>query len=70
MQRCVAQAQQLPPGDVNGYAPKTAFEIRMRSASMRWMTRWPLRSLIAGQFTKADAIELPAAPTPHIGSVS
>jgi hypothetical protein len=27
---------------------------------MRWMTRWPMRGLIAGQFTKADAIELPS----------
>jgi hypothetical protein len=24
------------------------------------MTRWPLRNLLAGQFAKADAIELPS----------
>ena len=55
----VAQAQQLPPGGVGGFAPNSAVMIRMRAASMRWMTRWPLRKLMAGQFTKADAIELP-----------
>src|SRR5262249_2926027 len=56
----VTQAPQLPPGGVNGFAPTSAFMIRMRAASMRWMTRWPLRRLVAGQFTKADAIELPS----------
>ena len=60
MRGYVAQAQQLPPGGINGFAPMTEFAIRMRSASMRWITRWPLRSLVGGQFTKADAIELPA----------
>jgi 2-polyprenyl-6-methoxyphenol hydroxylase-like FAD-dependent oxidoreductase len=59
MRAYVAQAQQLPPGGINGFAPMSAMAIRMRSASMRWMTRWPLRSLVAGQFTRADAIELP-----------
>jgi len=56
----VAQAQQLPPGGVSGFAPTSAFMIRLRAASMRWMTRWPLRRLVAGQFTKADAIKLPS----------
>jgi hypothetical protein len=28
-------------------------------ASMRMMTRWPLKQLIAGQFAKAGDIELP-----------
>lgn len=55
----VAQAQQLPPGGVDGFAPASAFMIGLRALSMRWMTRWPLRGLVAGQFTKADAIELP-----------
>lgn len=55
----VAQAQQLPPGGVGGFAPNSELMIRMRAASMRWMTRWPLRTLVAGQFTKADAIALP-----------
>lgn len=60
MRAYVAQAQQLPPGGVHGFAPTSAFMIHMRAASMRWMTRWPLRRLVAGQFTKADAIELPS----------
>jgi len=60
MQAYVAQAQQLPPGGVQGFAPTSAFMIRMRAASMRWIARWPLRTLVAGQFTKADAIELPS----------
>lgn len=60
MRAYVAQAQQLPPGGVNGFAPTGAFMIRMRTASMRWMTRWPLRSILAGQFTRADAIDLPS----------
>jgi len=58
----VAQAQQLPPGGVDGFAPMRPFAIRMRAASMRWMTRWPVRGLVAGLFTKADAIDLPAYP--------
>jgi len=60
MRAYVAQGQQLPPGGVHGFAPTTAFMIHMRAASMRWMTRWPMRRLVAGQFTKADAIELPS----------
>jgi 2-polyprenyl-6-methoxyphenol hydroxylase-like FAD-dependent oxidoreductase len=58
----VDQAQQLRPGGVDGYAPMGSFMIRVRAASMRWMTRWPMRGLVAGAFTKADAIELPAYP--------
>lgn len=60
MRTYVAQGQKLPPGGVRGFAPTSAFMIQMRAASMRWMTRWPLRRLVAGQFTKADAIELPS----------
>jgi 2-polyprenyl-6-methoxyphenol hydroxylase-like FAD-dependent oxidoreductase len=56
----VAQAQELPPGGVGGFAPEGALAIRLRAASMRWMTRWPMRNLVAGLFTKADAIELPS----------
>src|SRR5262249_26210204 len=56
----VAQARQLPLGGVRGFTPTSALMIYMRAASMRWMTRWPLRTLVAGQFTKADAIELPS----------
>jgi hypothetical protein len=56
----VAQAQQLPGHGIKEFAPMTAFAIRMRAVSMRWITRWPLRTLVRGPFTKADAIELPA----------
>jgi len=52
-------AQQLPPGGAGGFAPVRALDIRLRMASMRMMTRWPLRQLIAKQFDKAGAIELP-----------
>src|SRR5262249_33552173 len=67
----VAQAQELPGGGVRMFAPDSGLMIALRAASMRWMTRWPLRGLVAGQFTKADAIELPtyaftAAPACHL----
>jgi len=55
----VTSAQKLPPGGIGGFAPTGALEIRLRMASMRMMTRWPLKQLIAGQFAKAGDIELP-----------
>jgi 2-polyprenyl-6-methoxyphenol hydroxylase-like FAD-dependent oxidoreductase len=55
----VAQAQQLPPGGANGYAPRSAWRIRMGPASMAAAMRWPLRLLMAKVFEKADAIDLP-----------
>jgi 2-polyprenyl-6-methoxyphenol hydroxylase-like FAD-dependent oxidoreductase len=55
----VRQAQQLPPGGVAGYAPDSAWYLAGRNLSMRLMTRWPLRPLLAGQFAKAGAIDLP-----------
>lgn len=66
MQAYVAQAQQLPPGGVNGYAPISALMIRGRAASMRWMTRWPMRWFVGSQFSKADAIELPSYETSEL----
>lgn len=59
MRGYVAQGQELPPGGVGGFAPRSAIAIKLRSLSMRMMTRWPMRDLLAGQFAKADAIELP-----------
>jgi len=59
MRPYIAQAQELPPGGVNGFVPKTRLEIGLRTHMIRWMTRWPLRNLMAAQFGKADAIELP-----------
>ncbi|MEU7019253.1 FAD-dependent monooxygenase [Streptomyces sp. NPDC046203] len=55
----VDQAQELPPGGASGYAPSGQLGIRMRDLSMRSMTRWPLRNLLAAQFAKAGAIALP-----------
>src|SRR3954452_11097186 len=55
----VISAQKLPPGGIGGFAPTRALDIRLRMVSMRMMTRWPLKELIAGQFGKAGDIELP-----------
>ena len=55
----VTNAQKLPPGGVNAFAPRRALDIRLRMASMRMMMRWPVKKLIAGQFNKAGDIELP-----------
>jgi hypothetical protein len=38
--------------------PRTRRAIWMRNLSMRMMTRWPMRNLVAGLFPKADAIAL------------
>ncbi|HEX2810564.1 MAG TPA: FAD-dependent monooxygenase [Kineosporiaceae bacterium] len=59
MRPYVTQAQRLPPGGVSGYAPTSAFGIRARTASMRWMTRRPMRTLLTRQFRKAEDIALP-----------
>jgi 2-polyprenyl-6-methoxyphenol hydroxylase-like FAD-dependent oxidoreductase len=56
----VAQAQQLPPGGVGGFAPRRALMIRARELSMRSMTRWPMRPLMERQFAKAADIDLPS----------
>lgn len=55
----VNQAQQLP-GGAAGYAPMTSLMIMLRSKSMTWMTHWPMKQIFAGQFRKADAIDLPS----------
>lgn len=59
MRPYVKQAQQLPPGGVRSYAPKGAIGIWMQAASMRSMTRWPMRNVMAKQFAKASDIVLP-----------
>lgn len=59
MRPYVTSAQHLPPGGANGYAPRTALQIRVRAASMRSMARWPLKAIVARQFAKADDIALP-----------
>lgn len=55
----VTRGQRQPQGGIRGFAPHSAFGIGLRTASMRWMSRWPLRNLLAGQFAKAAGIELP-----------
>ncbi|MFB7950352.1 FAD-dependent monooxygenase [Kitasatospora phosalacinea] len=59
MRPYAAQAQQLPPGGMRGYAPGSAPMIALRAASMRWMTRWPLRRVMEAQAAKAADVELP-----------
>ncbi len=55
----VAAAQELPPGGMKMFAPRTRPVIALRSLSWRMMTRWPMRGLIAKQAAKADRITLP-----------
>jgi 2-polyprenyl-6-methoxyphenol hydroxylase-like FAD-dependent oxidoreductase len=54
----VAGGMTLPPGGMHGFAPKSRLAIRARAASMRSMSRWPMRQMLAKQFGKADAITL------------
>ena len=58
----VAAGVRLPPGGVAAFAPRTRAMIALRALSMRAMHHWPMRSLFARQFTKADAITLPDYP--------
>jgi 2-polyprenyl-6-methoxyphenol hydroxylase-like FAD-dependent oxidoreductase len=58
MRPYVTNGQQLPPGGIGGYAPNSALAIRLRATSMNWMTRWPMKSLVAKQFTKAADVAL------------
>jgi 2-polyprenyl-6-methoxyphenol hydroxylase-like FAD-dependent oxidoreductase len=64
MRPYVTQAQRLPPGGVAGYAPNSAAYLAARNLSMRLMTRWPMRPLLAGQFAKAGDIDLPPYDLP------
>jgi 2-polyprenyl-6-methoxyphenol hydroxylase-like FAD-dependent oxidoreductase len=60
MRPYVKQGQQLPPGGMNGYAPRSAFAIRSRVISSRMMVTRPLRGLVKKLFfSHAEAIELP-----------
>ena len=55
----VTESQKLPPGGAAGYAPRSPVVIRLSNASMRTMSHWPMRSLMAKQFSKAAGIDLP-----------
>jgi hypothetical protein len=59
----VAAGMQLPPGGVAAFAPRTRAMIRLRALSTRAIRHWPMRTLFARQFGKADAITLPDYPT-------
>lgn len=56
----VRQGQRLPPGGITGFAPATAFSIRMRTLGTRLMVRWPFRPMAKRLlFSSAEAITLP-----------
>ncbi len=55
----VTNAQQLPPGGAAGFAPMSRFMIRLQELSMRMATHWPVRPLLAKQFSKAGDLQLP-----------
>ncbi|MGI5130331.1 FAD-dependent monooxygenase [Pseudonocardia sp. CA-107938] len=59
MRPYVAQAQELPPLGIAGFAPNGRLAIGLGTLSFRLMTGWPLRWIAARFFDKADAIELP-----------
>jgi 2-polyprenyl-6-methoxyphenol hydroxylase-like FAD-dependent oxidoreductase len=65
MRPYVTRGQQLPPGGIRAFAPDSAIAIGLRQASMNWMSRWPMRRLLAGQFAKAADIELPDYTLDH-----
>jgi 2-polyprenyl-6-methoxyphenol hydroxylase-like FAD-dependent oxidoreductase len=53
---------QLPPGGLAAFAPKSRAMIALRSLSWRLISHWPLRGLMAKQFSKAEAITLKTYP--------
>jgi 2-polyprenyl-6-methoxyphenol hydroxylase-like FAD-dependent oxidoreductase len=60
MRPYVRQGQELQPGGIEGYLPRTRLAIRLRVLSMRLMVSRPLKRLAKKLFfSKADAIELP-----------
>lgn len=59
MRPYVERAQRLPPGGATGFAPMGRLAIRLGRASMRMMTRWPLRALMTREISKAAHIALP-----------
>jgi 2-polyprenyl-6-methoxyphenol hydroxylase-like FAD-dependent oxidoreductase len=54
----VTECQKLPPGGIRGMLPKSPLGVRMQHLSVRMMTKWPTRGLIAKQFNKAERITL------------
>ncbi|WP_375003916.1 FAD-dependent monooxygenase [Gordonia sp. PS3] len=59
MRPFIARTQQLPPGGASGYAPSSRAAVALSRFSYWSMNKWPMRPLLAGQFAKADGIDLP-----------
>jgi 2-polyprenyl-6-methoxyphenol hydroxylase-like FAD-dependent oxidoreductase len=59
MRPYIDRCQDLPNG-IDGYLPKSSSDIAVTARVMKWMQRWPFRSIAERKwFTTADAIELP-----------
>jgi hypothetical protein len=59
MRPYIDNCQSLPAG-IDGFAPMSNSGIVVTALVMKWMQRWPFRSLAEKKwFTTADAIELP-----------
>ncbi|MBV9582760.1 MAG: hypothetical protein JO057_29600 [Chloroflexi bacterium] len=65
MRAYVAGAQQLPPGGVAGYAPRSSAAI-----ALRMMAYWPMKNLIASHFAKAGDLTLPDYDEPNCPRVA
>ena len=59
MRPFIDKCQNLPNG-IDGYLPKSAGDVTVTAAVMKWMQRWPFRSIAEKKwFQTADSIELP-----------
>jgi 2-polyprenyl-6-methoxyphenol hydroxylase-like FAD-dependent oxidoreductase len=59
MRPYIDRCQDLP-NSIDRYLPKSASDIAITAQVMKWMQRWPFRSVAERKwFTTADAIELP-----------
>jgi 2-polyprenyl-6-methoxyphenol hydroxylase-like FAD-dependent oxidoreductase len=59
MRPYIDRCRDLPNG-IDGYLPKSASDIAVTAQVMKWMQRWPFRSIAEKKwFTTADAIDLP-----------
>lgn len=56
----VARRAKLPPGGANGFVPASRTSLALGTASMRWMSRPPFRTLARRIFAEPDELELPA----------
>ncbi|QRY61068.1 FAD-dependent monooxygenase [Gordonia sp. PDNC005] len=59
MRPFITRTQQLPPGGASGYAPSSRIAVILSRWTYWSMNRWPMRSILASQFAKADGIDLP-----------